>query len=153
MLYAQEDRRIRPSRLNPAGHNGAMLKGSRDAHEQLLRDGLDWIGQLTAVDGVVLMTTEMDLLGFGAKLRASDAEPIVSILDMLAPKPLQAHVSVSALGGMRHQSAARFVNDCHDALVFVASQDGRLTLIAWVENPPHVAALTNLQHFTWTKLQ
>jgi hypothetical protein len=147
---AQEQASLTADNPSAAAGLAVLLARSRDAHEQLLRDGLDWVGQLTAVDGAVLMTTEMDVLGFGAKLRASDAEPIVSVLDMLVPEVPQAHVSVSALGGMRHQSAARFVNDCHDALVFVASQDGRLTLLAWIESPPHVAALTNLQHVTWT---
>jgi hypothetical protein len=37
------------------------------------------------------------------------------------------------LGGTRHQSAAQFVHDQHDALALVASQDGRFTIFAWSE--------------------
>jgi hypothetical protein len=148
------DDQVKKSRATGNGQVGELallLQGSRDAHERLLRDGLDWVGQLTAIDGAVVLTMDMELLGFGAKLRTTNAEMAVSTFDMLAPSVDQPTMSVSALGGMRHQSAARFVNDCHDALVFVASQDGRLTLMAWVESPPHVAALTSLQHFAWMK--
>lgn len=32
---------------------------------------------------------------------------------------------------MRHQSAAQFIYDQQDALAFVASQDGRLSVMRW----------------------
>ena len=34
---------------------------------------------------------------------------------------------------MRHQSAARFLQANHDAIAFVASQDGTVTAFVWEE--------------------
>lgn len=49
-------------------------------------------------------------------------------------------------GGTRHQSAARFVAAHHAAMVFVASQDGNLTLLAWLSAEKRVIAIRNLQY-------
>jgi hypothetical protein len=40
-------------------------------------------------------------------------------------------VAPAQLGGTRHSSAAQFVQDQHDAIALVASQDGRFTTFAW----------------------
>jgi len=40
-------------------------------------------------------------------------------------------VAPAEIGGTRHLSAAQFVQDQHDALALVASQDGRFTVFAW----------------------
>jgi hypothetical protein len=37
----------------------------------------------------------------------------------------------SQLGNTRHLSAAQFVNDQHDSVALVASQDGRFTVFGW----------------------
>jgi DNA integrity scanning protein DisA with diadenylate cyclase activity len=42
-----------------------------------------------------------------------------------------ATVHPAELGGTRHLSAAQFVQDQHDAVALVASQDGRFTIFAW----------------------
>jgi hypothetical protein len=40
-------------------------------------------------------------------------------------------VTPPLLGGTRHLSAAQFVQDQHDAVALVASQDRRFTIFAW----------------------
>ena len=40
-------------------------------------------------------------------------------------------VHPTQLGGTRHLSAAQFVQDQHDAVALVASQDGHFTIFAW----------------------
>jgi hypothetical protein len=85
--------------------------------------------------------------GFGAKLQAKSDEFQVLVLDALSGET--ATVPYAQLGGMRHQSAACFVHQNRDAMVFVASQDGRLTLFAWVADPGQVAAVRSLEHFVW----
>jgi hypothetical protein len=40
-------------------------------------------------------------------------------------------VHPTQLGGTRHLSAAQFVQDQHDAVALVASQDGAFTVFAW----------------------
>jgi len=50
---------------------------------------------------------------------------------------VSAIVEVGKVGNARHRSAAQFVQDQHDALALVASQDGRFTAFAWSE-PDHL---------------
>jgi hypothetical protein len=40
-------------------------------------------------------------------------------------------VAPAQLGGTRHLSAAQFIQDQHEGLALVASQDGRFTVFAW----------------------
>jgi DNA integrity scanning protein DisA with diadenylate cyclase activity len=105
------------------------------------------IGDLSAIDGAIVMDEELKVFGFGAKLQAESDEFQVLELDALSGTTQS--VSYAQLGGSRHQSAARFVHQNHEAMVFVASQDGRLTLLAWVVDPGQVAAARSLEHFVW----
>jgi hypothetical protein len=53
---------------------------------------------------------------------------------------LRGVVDPGELGGTRHQSAAQFVQDQHDAVALVASQDGRFTVFVWSEGAQLVHA-------------
>jgi hypothetical protein len=90
--------------------------------------------QLTAVDGATLITRELDVVGFGAKLKnASNAgePPRIYKVDPLDHDEWFTPVELSKVGGMRHQSAARFVYNHRASLAFVASQDGNVTAFVW----------------------
>lgn len=95
--------------------------------------GVDGLAGLTAVDGATVISRSYELLAFGAKIeRAGDSSTVKEIVvtePVVGNVPLT--VDAASLGGMRHLSAAQFVHDQHDALAFVASQDGRFTLFAW----------------------
>ena len=69
------------------------------------------------------------------------------VVDALKAESTQ--LPLGELGGTRHQSAARFVLDKHEAMVFVGSQDGRLTVFAWATASSEVAAIRRLEHFVW----
>jgi sensor domain DACNV-containing protein len=102
--------------------------------------------QLTAVDGATLITRELDVVGFGAKLKnASDAgePPKIYKVDPLDHDEWFTPVELTKLGGMRHQSAARFVHNHHGSIAFVASQDGNVTAFVWqdAENSDSEGAL------------
>jgi hypothetical protein len=101
----------------------------REAH----RRAVDSIAGLTAVDGATVITDCFKLLAFGAKIgRRKGSTPVESVV---TTEPVIGDVATALtlpeLGGTRHSSAAQFVHDQHDALAFVASQDGRFTLFAW----------------------
>ena len=117
------------------------------AHQDLINSMLRSIGDLSAVDGAVVMDEDLRVLGFGAKLDGSAGSFDVLVLDALSGE--SATASNSELGGTRHQSAARFVLQNPETMVFVASQDGRLTLFVWVVDPGKVAAIRRLEHFVW----
>lgn len=86
------------------------------------------VGQLTGIDGAVVINEDLDVLAFGVMLRseASDAEKAVLIYevgletsgtscDSLPRSPL------SQLGGARHRSAAEFCSRFPQSLAFVVS--------------------------------
>jgi hypothetical protein len=93
------------------------------------------VGGLTAVDGAVVLNNRYELLGFGAKIVRKKGSPPVE--QVILTEPIQgakpATVHPDQLGGTRHLSAAQFVNDQHDAVAMVASQDGRFTVFEWSE--------------------
>lgn len=117
-------------------------------HQSFVDSLLTAVGNLSAVDGAVLMDDRLRLLGFGAKLRGHSSRFRVSQWDILRDHVVQTWVD--DLGGMRHQSAARFVRANPDAFVFVASQDGGLTLFCYAANPSRVLVVRSLELFLFS---
>jgi len=106
------------------------------------------VGDLSLIDGAVVMAMELRLHGFGAKLLFGPEEFTVTTLNAVTGA-LRGDVPLAELGGMRHQSAARFVNGNRACDVFVVSQDGRLSMFSWSERTQTVAVVRNLEHFIW----
>jgi hypothetical protein len=108
-----------------------------EEHRKVWREALDEavvaIASLTAVDGATILNTDYDLLAFGAKIArrkgAAQVEQVTVTEPIEGGQP--AIVNPSYLGGTRHHSASQFVQDQHDAMALVASQDGRFTVFAW----------------------
>jgi hypothetical protein len=96
---------------------------------------VDSIAGLTAVDGATVMTTQYEVLAFGAKIARRKGSPQVEQVTMT--EPIQGGsatlVLPTQLGGTRHLSAVQFVHDQRDAVALIASQDGRFTVFAWSE--------------------
>jgi hypothetical protein len=101
--------------------------------EERLRRAVDAVAGLTAVDGAAVISTDYDVLGFGAKIArrkgAAQIERVAMTEPILGITPV--HVHPEELGGTRHLTAAQFVQDQHDSVALVASQDGRFTIFAW----------------------
>ncbi len=91
------------------------------------------IAGLTAVDGATVMTTEYEILAFGAKIARRKGSPQVE--QVTVTEPIRGGeatvVHPTQLGGTRHLSAAQFVHDQRGSVALVASQDGRFTVFAW----------------------
>ncbi len=137
------------------GHVGAesidALRERYDAVHDLhtLSDELNRrVGDLGRIDGAVVMDMDLQLHGFGAKLLYGPQEFTVTTLNAVTGE-LRSDVPLSALGGMRHQSAARYVNAHRDTDVFVVSQEGRLCMVSWSERTQTLAVVQNLEHFLW----
>ncbi len=94
---------------------------------------VDAIAGLTAVDGATMITDTYELLGFGAKIARRKGSAQVEQVTVTEPIEggVAAIVHPTQLGGTRHLSAAQFVQDQHDAVALVASQDGIFTIFAW----------------------
>ena len=85
---------------------------------------------LAAVDGAVVVTQDVRVLGFGAKIAAGNVTTVNILLPLqggqdIVPTPIE------RCGGTRHQSAARFVNANRDAVAVVISQDRHLSVFSW----------------------
>jgi len=120
------------SKLANLIRKGASRAGENE-WEASLRNAVDSVAGLTAVDGATVITDSYEVLAFGAKIiRAAGRE---SVEQMVLTEPIignQAGVVPPVQhGGTRHLSAAQFIHDQRDALALVASQDGRFTVFAW----------------------
>ena len=104
-----------------------------DVWKEALRETVEAIAGLTAVDGAAVLTDHYELLAFGAKIqRRRGAAPVESVMltePIVGGAPTM--VPASQLGGTRHLSAAQFVHDQRNAIALVASQDRRFTVFAW----------------------
>ncbi len=101
--------------------------------KEALRETVQAIAGLTAIDGAAILTDQYELLAFGAKIqRRRGSAPVEGVM---VTEPVEGGVptvlSASQLGGTRHLSAAQFVYDQRNAIALVASQDRRFTVFAW----------------------
>ena len=125
---------VLPAYSTLAQLNRAMadVRRQRSWQEALARE-VDAIAGFTAVDGATIVTSDYDLLGFGAKITRKKGSPQVARVTVTEPIAggTAALVEPAQLGGTRHLSAAQFVHDQRDTIALVASQDGRFTIFAW----------------------
>ena len=105
----------------------------RHAWREALRETLDAVAGLTAVDGVTVMSDAYELLAFGAKITRRTGSAPVEHVGVTEPIEggVASIVTPAELGGTRHLSAAQFVYDQRGAVALVASQDRRFTVFAW----------------------
>jgi hypothetical protein len=128
--------------IDPPYSELAGLVRRKDADPDDLKRAVDAIAGLTAVDGATIINDGYDLLAFGAKISRRRGSTQVEYVNVTEPvegsTPIRA--TPSQLGGTRHLSAAQFVQDQHDAMALVASQDGRFTIFKWSNRERHVHA-------------
>jgi hypothetical protein len=110
-------------------------EGRRQAQvwQEALRETVDAISGLTAIDGAAIITEDYELLAFGAKIqRRRGSSPVERVT---VTEPIEGGIptilTAAQLGGTRHLSAAQFVHDQRNAIALVASQDRRFTVFAW----------------------
>lgn len=136
----------RASVVQPLGYPVAPAFGSiaallttadrshRDWQENIL-DAIEIVGGFTAVDGATVLTSQYELLAFGAKVtRRIDS---TSVEQLIVTEPVVGRSATllhpAKNGGTRHLAAAQFVHDQHNGLALVASQDGNFTVFSWSE--------------------
>jgi hypothetical protein len=149
-LLRQEDRLVlaqgtQEERLYIHRHH--FLAGQRQRFDDALVRSLKLTSHLTAVDGAVIVNDDLKVLAFGAKIKPLDTRQSPETLVVSEPSTgsVPWEVSLSEFGGTRHQSAAQFVFDQRQAVAFVASQDGIITLLTWHEDIGSVAAVRHIE--------
>jgi hypothetical protein len=129
MAYAVSPPFRELAHLMREGGEGRQAEVWRDA----LRETVQAIAGLTAIDGAAVLTDEYELLGFGAKIQRRRGSAPVEAVTVTEPVEggVPSVLTASQLGGTRHLSAAQFVHDQRNAIALVASQDRRFTVFAW----------------------
>ena len=117
---------------------GAYVQGSPEKADHVLLRAAKILGSLSAIDGAVVVSETLEVLGFGATIlppaTSSPTDRIYrrSFLDYDGSTLGGEEVEISRVGGTRRQSAARFVANNYDSLALTASHDGPLSLVMWV---------------------
>lgn len=103
----------------------------REASEQLY-DALDFIASLSAVDGALVLTRRLEVIGFGAEVRANtSALSNIQLASSSSPHLQEAPINQF---GTRHRSAFRFCAENRQAVAFVISRDGGVKVVKGQRN-------------------
>jgi hypothetical protein len=95
---------------------------------------LEWLGHLTATDGITVILSDLTLLGFGIFFDTredADKATRVIVINPYDDEGNREPKALSSIGGARHQSAAITCRRFPGATAVVASQDGTLSSMTW----------------------
>jgi hypothetical protein len=92
------------------------------------------------------MTRDLKLLGFGAKIefRPGSDVPVIRFQAKPGKQPVVSS-RLEDLGGMRHQSAARFIEANRSAVAIVISQDRHVSVMNWDDTLSSVSVVRNAE--------
>jgi hypothetical protein len=88
------------------------------------------IAQLTAVDGIIVVTSDSVVLEFGSKIDLVKLPAQIETMSVGGAADWTTLDRLEELGGTRHQSAARLAGANPGVVVLVVSQDGKTSLFA-----------------------
>jgi hypothetical protein len=94
------------------------------------------LADFTLVDGTVLITDSLEVLGFGVEI-AGELPEVARVARALDVEGTEREWVRTDRVGTRHRSAYRLCEALRDALALVVSQDGALRFVRW-----HVDAVT-----------
>ncbi len=124
-----------------------LLHTNHQEHGELrwmaaLRDEVENIGGLTAVDGATVISRDHELHTFGAKIvRSTESNTVEQVLYVEPVINGEAKKKfMGQVGGTRHLAAAQFIYDQRDSLALVASEDGYFTVFSWSKTQEMVQA-------------
>lgn len=92
-----------------------------------------FVADLAQVDGAVVLTDRLDVIGFGGEIAARGPEltRVSRALDLEGTR--REWVRTDRVG-TRHRSAYRLCQEAHDVVAVVVSQDGGLRFVRWHDN-------------------
>jgi len=88
------------------------------------------VASLADIDGAVLMTTGLELIGFGGEI-AGHLPDVPRVARALDPAATRTEWVRTDRVGTRHRSAYRLCQAARDAIVVVISRDGGLRFVRW----------------------
>ncbi len=124
-----------PASAPPAvGTGWAAYEATEDPRMNALDEALFEVAHLVAtlanVDGAVVLTDQLEILGFGAEISGAlpEVETVERCLDVQGDHRVSERTDRV---GTRHRSAYRLCQQLRDALVVVVSQDGGVRFVCW----------------------
>lgn len=97
-----------------------------------LAEKCDFVASLSGTDGALILRPDLSVEGFGAEIRLDKSNPVI-VHRVTGPMPNDRTPLDSEQFGMRHRSAMRLCSVAPQTAVFVASQDGGVSLV-WNDN-------------------
>ena len=88
------------------------------------------VAGMTQVDGAVVITQRLELIGFGAEI-SGKLERVDKVAQALDPEGFEIREEQTDCVGTRHHSAYSLCNVLHDVAAVVVSQDGTAQLVKW----------------------
>lgn len=88
------------------------------------------VAGMTQVDGAVVITHRLELIGFGAEI-SGKLERVDSVARSLDPEGVEIWKEQADSVGTRHRSAYSLCNALHNVAAIVVSQDGTAELVKW----------------------
>ncbi len=102
-----------------------------------------------------LINRNFGILGFGAKIevnRSKEENKDSKLEKVWIKEPFENfeehEIELSGLGGMRHQSTAKFVFDQREKDIFaiVASEDGKVSIMYWDKHKKMVTVMRHVEY-------
>ena len=124
----------RDEEANHADVRWDTYEASRAPHlgdlDEALFEVAHLVADLARVDGTVVMTDRLEILGFGVEIagKLPEVQQVARANDLEGAE--REWVRTDRVG-TRHRSAYRLCQAVHDALALVVSQDGSLRFIRW----------------------
>jgi len=88
----------------------------------------DYIADLGAVDGALVLTQQLDVVGFGVEIQATQV-PLTQVYRALDMDAAQLQPVPADHGGTRHRAAYRLCLAAPECLAIVVSQDGSVQFV------------------------
>jgi hypothetical protein len=115
---------------NIASEEYGNYLGEKENYEELekeVKDVIGFLASLSGVDGAVVITNKLRLLGFGAEIIATS--PSLNKIKIITDfeKNIGEYREIE-LFGTRHRSAFRFCSSFEDSVAFIVSQDGEIRI-------------------------
>lgn len=123
-----------------------MWRSMYEAALNSIADMEQFISSLAAVDGAVVLTKQLKVLGFGAEIivASPDVRNVRRVQDpeakVFSERPIDSF-------GTRHRSALRLCTSFEEAMYIVISQDGFIRIIKRVEPHLYMWDASNLGRF------
>jgi hypothetical protein len=107
----------------------------QNSHDEQLRNltaqidhFADCIAGMTAVDGALVLTQQIDIVGFGVEIQATQV-PLNAVYQALDVEGSALQAVPADHGGTRHRAAYRLCLAAPDCLAIVVSQDGNVQFV------------------------